>query len=101
MLQTLDRQEFLMNWIWGIKEKSKMTLLIFGPNYWKYGVAVNWVGEDSEVTNLSWAIKSLFFGWSSHCGSAETDLTSIHEDAGSIPDLTQWIKDVALLWAVV
>ena len=25
--------------------------------------------------------------------------TSIHEDSGLIPGLTQWIRDLALLWA--
>ena len=29
---------------------------------------------------------------SSRCGSAETNLTSIHKDTGSIPDLARWLR---------
>ena len=38
---------------------------------------------------------------SSHYGSVETNLTSIHKVTGVIPSLTQWVKDPALLRAVV
>ena len=43
--------------------------------------------------------KKLALG-SSHCGSVVTNLTNFHEDAGSIPGLAQWVKDLALLQAV-
>ena len=34
--------------------------------------------------------------WNFRCGTAETNLTCIHEDECLIPGLTQWVKDLAL-----
>ena len=35
--------------------------------------------------------------WSPCCDSAEMIPTSIHENVGSIPSLTPWVKDLVLL----
>ena len=53
-----------------------------------------------DISPRSHNLKVLEAG-SSHCSSAVTNLTSIHEDWGSIPGLTQWVKDLALPRAVV
>ena len=37
---------------------------------------------------------------SSHFGLVATNLTSNHEDAGLIPSLAQWVKDLVLPKAV-
>ena len=36
--------------------------------------------------------------WSSHFGTVEMNLTRNHEGSGSIPVLSRWVKDLALLW---
>ena len=35
--------------------------------------------------------------WSSHRGSVETNLTSVHEDVGFVHGLAHWVGDLVLL----
>ena len=50
----------------------------------------------SAFKNVKMVSKDAVVG-SSQRGSVETNLTSIHEDAGWIPGLAQWFKDPLLL----
>ena len=52
----------------------------------------------SEI-NQTWKTNKWF--QSSCCGAVETNPTGIHEVAGLIPGLAQWVRDLAFLWAVV
>ena len=47
-----------------------------------------------------WRLKKFSLG-SSHGGSVEMNPISIQEDTGLIPGPNQWIKDLALPWAVL
>ena len=47
---------------------------------------------------ILYALVQKLHHWSFHCGSAVTNLTSIHKDRYLIPGFAQWVKDPLELW---
>ena len=74
------------------KRKKKKRLALKGKILWGKGSGKR--SSRRKFSDFSRAYLCIF--GSSLCGTAETNPTSIHEDAGSIPGLVQWVGDLVL-----
>ena len=80
-------------------EQGFLTRIEFmGPGKSLLSLKANWILAFSSSMNVDNKISRTLRR--SRCGSVVTNLTSMHEDSGLIPDLAQWVKTLALHWAV-
>ena len=81
--------------IWAHVSFSRTVFSGYVPKSWiagSYGSSIY-----SFLIHLPFKKFKVINNRSSHHGSVEMNLTRIHEDAGLIPGLDQWVKDAALL----
>ena len=71
-----------------------LAVFLSGRNYMKTKL----YSEMHKNTNLKRVFNKNILSRSSHCSLVVTNLTSSHEDLGSIPGLAQWGMDSVLLW---
>ena len=108
VLQTCSSARSPIHWVKpGVKPASSQTLCWVLNLLSHKGNSYNHlIGSPIEsIISLSggfwWLSRLRIWCWSSHCGSVEMNLTSIHWHAGSIPGFAQWVEYLALPWAVV
>ena len=73
------------------KKKTKLQLLSKGNIIFQLGLLIYSLASPYVKVNAR-----IYFS-SSRCGAVEMNLTRNHEVVGSIPGLTRWVKDPALL----
>ena len=78
----------------GVALKSKIIIIIIGEFSGGLVVRTQCFHHFSLAWELRSHIKKLMQEFP--CSSAETNGASIHQDAGLIPGLTQWVGDLAL-----
>ena len=90
----------VLNLGWETGSQFGLCIIISLGAFLKSAEFLSRVPRNSDIISLVWAlalVASFKRIWgSSRCGSAETNTTRNHEVAGSVPGLTQWVKELAL-----